>query len=327
MRADRLLSMLMLLQTRGRMTAEELAGELEVSSRTVYRDLDALTIAGVPVYADRGPSGGISLWDDYRTNLTGLTRDEVRALFMLTVPGLFADLQADQPQRAATLKLMASLPAPFKQDAELARQRIHLDPAAWFHPAEPTPYLLLLQDAIWQNRRVRMMYRRGDGVWVKRLVDPYGLVAKTSVWYLVGAVMSRTYTFRVSRIEEAELTDSIFERPADFDLLAFWQHWSKNFEASLSRYDVTLRVPPVGVSALVQMFGEGVHRLLEQAGALDETGCSTLTLTFESPEAACQQLLGLGVAVEVVQPVELREKLSEIAREVATFYTKKERQT
>jgi len=156
MRADRLLSMLMLLQTRGRMTAEELAGELEVSSRTVYRDLDALTIAGVPVYADRGPSGGISLWDDYRTNLTGLTRDEVRALFMLTVPGLFADLQADQPQRAATLKLMASLPAPFKQDAELARQRIHLDPAAWFHPAEPTPYLLLLQDAIWQNRRVRM---------------------------------------------------------------------------------------------------------------------------------------------------------------------------
>jgi predicted DNA-binding transcriptional regulator YafY len=321
MRADRLLSMIMLLQTRGRMTADELSGELEVSTRTVYRDLDALTIAGVPVYADRGPSGGISLWENYRTNLTGLTKDEVRALFMFTVPGLFADLQADKAQQAATLKLMASLPAPFRQDAELVRQRIHLDPAAWFQPPEPTPYLPLIQEAVWQNRRLRLNYRRGDGDWVKRLVDPYGLVAKASVWYLVGYTARMILTYRVSRIQEAELTNSTFERQANFNLAAYWAKWRADFEARQNRYDVTVQVAPAGLLMLAQRFGEGIHRLVEQTTP-DEAGCCTLTLTFESLEAACQQLLGLGSAIEVVQPEELREAMLTKAREVVTFYTR-----
>jgi predicted DNA-binding transcriptional regulator YafY len=321
MRADRLLSMLMLLQIRGRMTADELAGELEVSTRTVYRDLDALTIAGVPVYADRGPSGGISLWENYRTNLTGLTKDEVRALFMFTVPGLFADLQADKAQQAATLKLMASLPAPFRQDAELVRQRIHLDPAAWFQPAEPTPYLPLIQEAVWHNRRLRLTYRRGDGDWVKRLVDPYGLVAKASVWYMVGYTSRMILTYRVARIQEAELTDSTFERQAGFNLADYWAKWRADFEARQNRYDVTVRVPPVGLLTLAQRFGDGIHRLVEQITP-DAAGCCTLTLTFESSEAACQQLLGLGTVVEVVQPEELRVEMLAKAREMANFYTK-----
>jgi predicted DNA-binding transcriptional regulator YafY len=320
MRADRLLSMLMLLQTRGRMTAEDLAEELEVSTRTVYRDLDALSFAGVPVYSERGPSGGISLLEDYRTNLTGLTRDEVRALFMFTVPGLFADLQVDKTQQAANLKLIAALPAPFQKDVEWVRQRIHLDPAGWFQPAEATPYLSTIQEAVWQNRRLRIVYRRSDGEWVKRLVEPYGLVAKTSVWYLVAAMMRGVLTYRVSRIQEAELTDSHFERPDDFDLLIFWTKWCAEFEASHDRYEVTLRVHPEEIPLLVQTFGEGIHTLFEQAGSPDEEGCCTLSLTFESLEAACQKLLGLGTKVEVMGPQALRERMLEMARQLVGFY-------
>ncbi len=321
MRADRLLSMLMLLQTRGRMTADDLAEELEVSSRTIYRDLDALSLAGVPVYADRGPSGGISLLDDYRTNLTGLTQNEVRSLFMFTVPGLFADLQVDKTQEAATLKLLASLPSPFRQDAELARQRIHLDPAAWFQPPEATPHLSTLQDAVWQNKRLRLVYRRADGVWVKRMADPYALVAKTSVWYLVAGVMRGVFTYRVSRIQEAEPTGTIFERPPDFDLPTYWAGWCAQFEANHDQYLVTLRVPPQGILRLAQVFGEGIHALIEQTSP-DDDGCCTLALTFESPTDACQKLLGLGTIIEVLEPQELRAQMLDSAQQLAAFYTK-----
>jgi len=323
MRADRLLSMLMLLQTRGRMTAEDLAEELEVSSRTIYRDLDALSFAGVPVYSERGPSGGISLLEDYRTNLTGLTKDEVQSLFMFTVPGLFADLQADKTQQAANLKLIAAMPSPFQKDVEWVRQRIHLDPAGWFQGTESIPHLPLVQEAVWQNRRLRMTYRRSDGEWVKRLVDPYGLVAKTGVWYLVaGMLRGMILVFRVSRIQEAEMIDSYFDRPEDFDLAAFWANWSAEFESTCEQYEVTLRVPPKGVPLLAQIFGEGIHSLIEQAGSPDEAGCLTLALTFGSPEEACQKLLGLGIMVEVVAPQAVREQMLNTAREVINLLYK-----
>jgi predicted DNA-binding transcriptional regulator YafY len=302
------------------MTADDLAEELEVSPRTIYRDLDALSLAGVPVYADRGPSGGISLLDDYRTNLTGLTQNEVRSLFMFTVPGLFADLEADKTQEAATLKLLASLPSPFQQDAELARQRIHLDPAAWFQPPEATPHLSTLQDAIWKNQRLRIVYRRADGNWVKRLVDPYALVAKTSVWYLVAGAMRGVFTYRVSRIQEAEITDSTFERPADFDLPTYWTKWCADFEAQHDQYQVTLRLPPKGIPLLIQMFGEGIHALVENSGSVDDQGCCTLTLTFESPDDACRKLLGLGTAIEIIRPQELRDRMLTTAQELVAFY-------
>jgi predicted DNA-binding transcriptional regulator YafY len=321
MRADRLLSMLMLLQTRGRMTAEELAERLEVSPRTIYRDLDALSIAGVPVYSERGPSGGISLLENYRTNLTGLTKDEVQALFMFTVPGLFADLKVDKTQQAANLKLIAALPAPFQKDVEWVRQRIHLDPATWFQSTELAPYLSLVQEAVWQNRRLRIVYRRSDGEWVKRLVEPYGLVAKTSVWYLVAGVSRMTLAYRVSRIQEAVMTDSHFERPKNFDLAAYWADWCAQFEAKHDQYEVTLHVAPEGIPLLVQTFGEGIHSLVEQAGSPDIAGCCTLSLTFESLEAACRQLLGLGAKVEVVEPEALRHELLERAKQLVAFYT------
>jgi predicted DNA-binding transcriptional regulator YafY len=312
----------MLLQTRGQMTASELAERLEVSTRTIYRDLDALSGAGVPVYAERGPHGGCALMDSYRTNLTGLKENEVRALFMLTVPGLLSDLGADKASEAALLKLAAALPAPFRQDAQEVRQRLYLDPAAWFQPEEPVPHLPLIQEAVWQQCRLRLTYRRGDGRWVERLLDPYGLVAKASIWYLVAAMFGHIRTYRVSRIQEVEMSDSHFQRPDDFDLAAYWQEWCTRFEGRRRQYQVTVRATPAGVPLLVQTFGEGIHTLLAQAEPPDENECVTLTLTFDSPDSACRQLLGLGTAVEGLQPLGLRDRLHQRATELFVFYTK-----
>ncbi len=310
----------MLLQTRGQMTAQELADRLEVSPRTIYRDLDALSGAGVPVYAERGPQGGVSLLENYRTNLTGLSEGEVRALFMLTVPGLLEDLGAGDAAEQALLKLTAALPAPFQKDVEMIRQRVHLDPAAWFAPDEPVPYLPLVQEALWQNQRLRMVYRRGDGQWVKRLVDPYGLVAKASIWYMVAGSFYQPYVFRVSRIQEAELTDSFFQRPAQFDLASFWQTWSTRLESTRERFVVSVQVPPEGMQPLVQLIGDMLYALIEQAGSPNDEGCLTLDLSFESEEAALRQLVGLGTAVTVLAPATLRQKIHATALQLVTHY-------
>lgn len=324
MRADRLLSILMLLQTRGRMTAEDLAERLEVSPRTIYRDLEALSIAGVPVYSERGPSGGIELLENYRTNLTGLTKQEVQALFMFTVPGLFADLQADKTEQAASLKLMAALPSPFRQDVEFVRQRIHLDPAGWFQPSEPYPFLCILQQAIWENRRVRMTYRKADGDWVKRLIDPLGLVNKANVWYVVANVFHNTQGYRVSRIQDLALLESIFERPANFNLAEFWPRWCARFEENFIRFEATLRASPEGILQLAHIFGESIYTTVAQLPPPDSRGMTTLSLPFESAEAACRQLMGLGNSVEVIEPPALRQMMLQQALALAAFYSQAE---
>src|SRR3954447_10877315 len=259
MRADRLVAMLMLLQARGRMTARDLAEELEVSERTVYRDVDALSIAGVPIYAERGPGGGCALLDGYRTNLTGLNEAEVRALFLQNAPAPLSDLGLGKAVNAAMLKLSAALPAAHRQDVELMRQRIHLDSAEWFRHEEPVPYLPMIQEAVWQECRVDMVYRRADGQQSRQYVEPYGLVAKASIWYFVGssAAQSHVYgvsrvktarkqlrTYRVSRVLSAELTQEHFERPSGFDLPSYWAEWSREFEKSLPSYPVNVRVSP-----------------------------------------------------------------------------------
>lgn len=318
MRADRLISLLMLLQTNGRMTADELATRLEVSTRTIYRDLDALSASGVPVYAERGPHGGCMLMESYRTNLTGLNEKEVQALFMFTVPGLLADLGAEKASEAAMLKLMASLPAPFQKDAAFVQQRLHLDPAPWFQPEEAAPFLPLVQTAVWENRRLRMTYRRGDGQWVKRLIDPYGLVAKASVWYVVGAIHGNKYfVYRVSRIMEAELTPRHFERQPEFDLGSYWQSWSSQFEVSQNSVTVKMRVRPGSEPLLALVFGDGVIQSLldssEHTNGEHTSKQPTLSLTFDSLESACRQLLGLGTAVEILEPQALRQQLYEQA--------------
>lgn len=304
------------------MTAQELADRLEVSTRTIYRDLDALSSAGVPVYAERGPAGGCELLERYRTNLTGLKEAEVRALFMFTVPHLLADMGAAKDSEAALLKLTAALPAPFRKDAELVRQRIHLDPSGWFQADEPCLWLPLIQEALWQEQRLRIEYRRSDGQWVKRLVDPYGLVAKAGIWYLVAGSFGKPFTFRVSRIHQAALSGSHFQRPPQFDVVAYWQEWCARFEKSRQQIEVALVVQPGGLPLLVQAFGEGVHDWLAQSKGTDERGRIPLTLTFDSEENACLRLLGLGTAVEVVAPLSVRQRLANVARQLLALYEK-----
>ncbi len=302
------------------MTAGELAQRLEVSERTIYRDLDALSTAGVPVYTERGPNGGCVLDEGYRTDLTGLTESEAGSLLASRSADPLADLGLGKSLEGAVLKLAAALPRMQREGVERMRQRIHLDAAGWFQFEEPTPYLPTIQEALWQERRLRLIYRRADGAWVKRLVDPYGLVAKASVWYLVGAMNRKVAIYRISRVQEAEMTESHFQRPADFDLATFWQGTFRQFEASLGEYRATLRIAPGSEPALQAAFGERVHELLAQAGRPGDQGRYTLSVTFQSFEQARSILLGLGSQVEVLAPPELRESIVALAAEVVAFY-------
>lgn len=240
MRADRLLSILLLLQAHGRLTARDLARRLEVSERTIHRDMDALGVAGVPVYAARGTGGGWSLAEGYRARLPGLSDTEIQALFLAGPARLLADLGLRRASEAALLKLLASLPAIARRDVEYARQRIHVDPAGWHETAESVAALPTLQEAIWQGHQVALTYGRSDGATVERLVAPLGLVAKGRVWYLVAAVDGEPRTYRVSRVRCARPTGAPAARPAGFDLAGYWERSAADFKAGLPRYPATV---------------------------------------------------------------------------------------
>jgi predicted DNA-binding transcriptional regulator YafY len=323
MRADRLLSLLMLLQTRGRMTAQKLAEELETSVRTIYRDIDALSTSGVPVYAERGPGGGCALLDSYRTNLTGLTEDEVRALFMLSIPAPLAELGVSQELKAALLKLSAALPAARRSDEGRVRQRIHLDWVSWHQPEEPAPHLQTIHQAVWQDRRLHITYSLEIASYVKqfeRLVDPYGLVAKAGIWHLVCAGDGRMRVLRVSQILDVHITGERFQRPADFDLAAFWEHWCARQEENRPSYSVTARVSPIIIPFLPHYFGERIRTAIAQAGPPDAEGWITLTLPFETARAARERILSFGGAFEVLEPEPLRKSIIDFAMQIVTFY-------
>ena len=206
MRASRLVQLLLFLQTRGRTTAAVLARELEVSERTIHRDVEALSAAGVPIYAERRPHGGIQLIDGYRTRLTGLTGDEAEALFLSGLPGPAAELGLGTVVAAARLKVLAALPSELRVRASRLVERFHLDAAGWFHASEPVPHLAVLADAVWEARRLAITYRRGDSE-VERSLEPLGLVLKAGVWYLVAASEGQVRTYRVSRIRSATVGD------------------------------------------------------------------------------------------------------------------------
>lgn len=324
MRADRLLVLLLLLQTRGRVTAQSLSKRLEVSERTIYRDLVSLSMAGVPVYAERGPGGGWSLLEDYRTNLTRLTEAEVNTLFVSGTTDPLKDLWPAKASEDAMLKLLAALPSVYRNNAELARQRIHLDATGWFRHDEPVPHLPLLQEAIWNDRRLHLTYRRGgDNTVNQRTVNPYGLVAKSGIWYLVCATLDsggEMRVYRVGRILDAELAGEHFERPADFDLIAFWTNWLASFEKTRYGYAVKLRLAPKHVEEVSSLIGDWVRLLAQEAGPPDEQGRITLLLYFESPFLARLHLLNLGPIVEVIEPQELRDSIADYASRIAALY-------
>ena len=324
MRADRLLSMLLLLQANRRITAQKLAEKLEVSERTIYRDLEALSAAGIPVYAERGPGGGCTLLGEYRTTLTSLNETDVRTLLLSGVPQPLADLGLDKALEVALLKLVAALPSARRDAAEQARQRLHLDAAAWATPAiDEIPHLRIIQEAVWQQRKVRLSYRTRSRVVNERLVEPLGLVAKTNIWYLVSRKEGDMRVYRISRVQSVALTDETFERPVGFDLAAYWADWCTQFRATLRQYPVALRLAPAGFSVLSHFFGEGAQALLDRGGPPDAEGWITVRPIFESIDAACSMALGLGTWVEVLEPAELRERVIQQAESVVAFYAHK----
>jgi predicted DNA-binding transcriptional regulator YafY len=317
MRADRLLSLLMLLQTRGQMTAVALAKELEVTPRTIYRDVDALSGAGVPIYANGGPGGGYALLDSYRTTLTGLREDEVKALFMMTIPGPLADLGVNQTMQTAVLKLTSALPSQHQAQAEFVRQRLHLDAAAWFQVVDDVPFLSVVQTAVWQDHQLQIVYRRPSGSVSERVVRPYGLVAKAAVWYLVANTADGMRVYRVSRLETAVMTDDTFVRPAIFDLAAYWQAWTADYVTSLTQLEVTLKIEATLLPILSTIWSVPVA---EQSKP-DEAGWQEAKVVFEQEEQALAAVLGLASSAQVIAPTWLRERVLSAARGIVARYS------
>jgi predicted DNA-binding transcriptional regulator YafY len=317
MRADRLLSILLLLQTHGRLTARELGQRLEVSGRTIYRDMEALSGAGVPVIAERGSAGGWSLLDDYRTDLTGLNLAEIQALFLNTPVRFLADLGLDKASDAALVKLLASLPAAHRQDAEYMRQRIHIDATGWHSSAEDVSCLPTLQEAIWQDRKLRVVYRRGDDASVERVVDPLGLVAKGNAWYLVASVEGEVRTYRVSRVQEVVVLDEPCVRPPDFDLAASWAQSTADFVANLPRYAATVRVTPEMFARLPFVWR---YARIQRAEPPDSDGWVTVYVHFQFEHEACENVLSGGPHIEVLDPPELREQVIRAAESIIALY-------
>nr|WP_218888914.1 WYL domain-containing protein [Saccharopolyspora hordei] len=315
-----MVSLLCLLQARGSMTGPELARELEVSERTVARDVLALAEAGVPVYAERGRAGGYRLLGGYRSTLTGLHRDEAEALFLSGVPAAAAEMGLGDAVAAARHKASAALAPPFRDAPQRVGQRFHLDAPRWFREAETPAVLPELSRAVWSDLTVTAKYARGDRE-VRRELEPHGLVLKAGVWYLVARRDQRFLNYRVDRFTTVEVTDERFARDEDFDLAAFWERSSEEFARSLLREAVDVRVSPSGLRALhVVADPAGAQQAEAAASAPDPDGWVTTRLPVESLDVAYGQLLGLGPEVEVLGPPELRRRFADAARRLTELY-------
>jgi predicted DNA-binding transcriptional regulator YafY len=324
MRADRLLTLLMLLQARGKMTAEDLAEELEVSIRTIYRDVDALSTTGVPIYAERGPGGGIALLDRYRTTLTGLTEDETQALFMLSIPAALVDLGVSQNLQMALRKLSAALPAMRSGTEQRVRQRIHLDPASWQPATSTPPHLQTLHQALWQDRLVTIAYRLPWDAEQTRTVQPLGLVAKAGIWHLVCRWDDHPRVIRAESIIRARLNDETYERPADFVLTRFWAGWCETVRHSQPRFTATVHVTAQLYGALVRGDRRGQIEILEPAEA---DGWLLIKVTDTSFEGARHRILSWGGSARVVAPEALRQSVLDFAQQIVAAYAEYDRRS
>lgn len=324
MRASRLLSILLMLHTRGRVSAQQLADELEISLRTVYRDIDALSAAGIPVYATRGRAGGFQLLEGYRTKLTGLTADEADALFLAGLPGAAADLGLGTTLAATQLKLLAALPPDLRKRAARIRDRFHLDAPGWLRETEAPPFLATIADAVWGQRRIEVRYERANRAIVERTLEPLGLVLKAGTWYLVASVPADRRgprTYRVSRVHAAAGLDERFERPDGFDLERHWSGYQRDYEQRVYREAARVRLSAAG-RQLLFLLGTFPARAGHAAmSEPDAAGWASTTVPIESVRHGHHALLQLGAEVEVLDPPELRELIASSARELAARYS------
>ena len=315
MRASRLVSILLLLQTRGRCTAEQLAAELEVSVRTIYRDMESLHAAGIPLYGDAGHRGGYQLLDGYRTRLTGLSADEANALFLSGLPGPAAELGLGAVLAAAQLKVRAALPPDLATRAGRVQARFHLDAPGWYAEADDVPLLPAVASALWRGRVLQVRYRRWKAPTdVDRRLEPYGLVLKAGRWYLVAGPRPRTY--RVDQILALHERDEECAIPAGFSLAAYWQDYTRDFLARLHGADAVVRLAP-GAAAWLPA---AAARAVAETGVTEPGGWTRATVPIESADHACRMFLALGPDLEVLAPEPLRDRMSAAARATAALY-------
>lgn len=321
MLASRLLSILMLLQTRGRVSARALAEEFEVAVRTIHRDIDELSAAGIPVYAERGRNGGFRLQDGYRTKLTGLNEAEAEALFLAGLPGPAAQLGLADALSAVRLKLLAALPAGLQPSAERIAARFHLDPGVWFQHVDALPSLPVIARAVWSERMLKLRYRRaGETEARPRRLGPLGLVLKAGVWYLIAQSGKSIRTYRARNIHDAEITDEPFARPKHFDLAAHWQEAVREYEAGVYHEHADVVLSPKGIYML-DLLGPYVQRAAAQtASKPDRNGWVRCTLPLESIDFGIRELMRLGDEVRVLGPPELRARYAESAMRMASSH-------
>ena len=318
-RASRLVSVLLLLQARGQLTAGELARELEVSERTIHRDVEALSASGVPIYAERGAQGGIRLVDGYRTRLTGMTGEEAEALFLAGMPGPAAELGLGTVVAGAQLKVLASLPPELRVRASRLVERFHLDAGDWFRRSQPVPHLGALSDAVWNAHRIAIDYDRGEGP-TRRILEPLGLVLKAGTWYVVASVDGQIRTYRVSRVVAAEPTDERFERPDGFDLARYWAESSEAYEREVPRITVDVRVRPDRLGILRDAVGNVALDAAEYLTEPDPEGWLRLRVRLDWPDEAPLTMLRAGPWLEVLAPPEIRVRVAAAARAIAGRY-------
>jgi predicted DNA-binding transcriptional regulator YafY len=325
MRASRLLSILTTLQARGRVTAAALADECGVSLRTIYRDIDALSAAGIPVYSERGSEGGYRLLDGYRTRLNGLSAKEAEALFMTGLSGPAADLGLGAIMVAAQNKLLSAMPAQFRSGAEQMRARFHLDAPPWFAEAEHPAYLQIVAGAVWEQRSIRIHYQSWKAK-TERIVEPLGLVLKGGAWYLVGQVDGRhARTYRISRILDLAIIDRHFDRPASFNLEDYWRAGTQRLEADLHQNLATIRLSPRGVEILEVFASPFVRATMRIESEAEADGWRVAVMAVGTIREACVALQRFGAEAEVLEPPELRARMAKVAAAMNTIYRRQSR--
>ncbi len=322
MRASRLLNLLMLLQVRGRLSATALAAELEVSPRTILRDIDELSLAGVPVFADRGRNGGFQLREGWSTELTGLTGDESRALFLSGLPGAATELGLGTAAVSARFKMLAALPGAFREDASLVSARLHIDPVDWYRAAEPPPHLRAVASAVWRQRIVAIRYESWTDV-RDRVVKPLGLILKAGVWYLAALAerSAQPRTYRISSILQLTERDATFKYPRGFQLEAYWEDSRRRFEAEIYTGTATLRATARGVKLLRELSAT-IEQSVQRSVVPDARRREWLRVTIptESIDHATRQLLSIGRDVEVLEPAALRASVRGVVGELKRRY-------